>query len=206
MAKAKYQDPQGRYIRVYATLLNSPAYRVLGFAAKALFFDLRDKLNGTNNGNINATLSEMKHKGWTAPTTLAKALYELRAMGFIAVTVEGGLKQRKRTPSLYRFTDLPVLAHPSIGFDAMAATHDYVKFETIRDAERALVERFGELKEEGKKKQLTKKNLPVQNVYCASTENVLEEHFSNTENVQVDPSPVQKMYSGRNSRNSRKPA
>jgi len=158
MAKPKYQDPQGRHIRVYVSLLNSPAYRVIGFAAKALFFDLREKITGTNNGNISATLGDMRHKGWTASATLAKALYELRAMGFIAVTVEGGLKQRQRTPSLYRFTDLPVLDQPKIGIQSMPASNDYLRYETVRDAERALVERFSELQEEGKKKQLTKKS------------------------------------------------
>jgi hypothetical protein len=206
MAKAKYQDPQGRHIRVYATLLNSPGYRVLGFAAKALFFDLRDKLNGTNNGNINATLAEMKHKGWNSSATLAKALYELRAMGFIAVTVEGGLKQRKRTPSLYRFTDLPVLEHPKIGIQAITATNDYLQYQTVRDAERALEEKFSELKAEGKKKQLTKKNLPVQNLNCASSKNELEGGFSSSKSELVANLSVQNMNTAKKSRITPTPA
>ena len=106
MAKAKRPpDPNGRYVKVYTSLLNSPAYRVLSSSAKALFWDLREKINGTNNGNISAALSDMKHKGWTASATLSKALYELRAVGLIRVTRAGGFKQGTRVPNLYRFTD-----------------------------------------------------------------------------------------------------
>ena len=205
MAKPKFQDPQGRHIRVYASLLNSPAYRVIGFAAKALFFDLREKITGTNNGNISAMLSDLKHKGWTASATLAKALYELRAMGFIAITVEGGLKQGRRVPSLYRFTDLPVLEQPKIGIQATPASNDYLRYDTLRDAERALVERFSELQEKGKKKQQKKKNPPVQNLNWSSSKNELEGGFSSSDYEHRASVPVQNLNTGRISKNSRKP-
>ncbi|MFM0243296.1 hypothetical protein [Paraburkholderia phytofirmans] len=190
----KVSDPNGRHIRVYVSLLNTPAWRVLGFSAKALFMDLRAMVTATNNGNIGAPLSEMKHRGWTSPATLAKALYELRAMGFIAVTIEGGLKQGRRVPSLYRFTDLEVFEQPKVSVQATKATHDYRRFETVRDAEKALVEGFASLQEAGKKKQLPKKKLPVQKLYPSSTENVLERRFSDTDSVQGASFPVQNLY------------
>ena len=196
MAKPKFQDPQGRHIRVYASLLNSPAYRVIGFAAKALFFDLRERLTGTNNGNIGAALSELRHKGWTSSSTLAKALYELRAMGFIAVTVEGGLKQGRRMPSLYRFTDLEVFDQPKIGVQSTKATHDYLRYEAVRDAEHALSERFAELQGEGKKKQLTKKNPPVRISNPSSLNSELDGDISSSEFKQGRPVPVRKTNSG----------
>ncbi|MCY0389136.1 hypothetical protein OVY01_18480 [Robbsia sp. Bb-Pol-6] len=176
----KYVDPQGRHIRVYVKLLHSPAWRVLGFSAKALFTDLRAIVTGTNNGNISAALSDMKHKGWTAPTTLAKALYELRAMGFIAVTVEGGLRQGTRVPSLYRFTDLEVFEQPKVGVLAMKATHDYARFESVREAEQALAEGFEKLQAAGRKKQQSNKKTPVQKMYRSNTESVSEAQISNT--------------------------
>jgi hypothetical protein len=180
---AKHSDPNGRHIRVYVDLLNTPAWRALGFSAKALFIDLRASVQATNNGNISAALSLMKHKGWTAPTTLAKALYELRVLGFIAVTVEGGLRQGTRVPSLYRFTDLDVFEQPKIGVQAIKATHDYRNFETVREAEQALTVGLEKLQAEGRKKQQTKKKSPVQKMYPSSTENVSERVFSNTESV-----------------------
>lgn len=162
MKKNKFVDPHGRHIRVYVDLLNSPAYRVLGFSAKALFFDLRSKITRTNNGNISATLSDLKHYGWNSSATLSKSLYELRALGFIDVTVEGGLKQGRRMPSLYRFTDLEVFEQPKLGIQPLRETRDYSQFKSVSEAKFRLKTRCAELKEVGKKKQQSNKKLPVQ--------------------------------------------
>lgn len=157
MAKPKFQDPNGRHIRVYCSLLSTPAYRVLGFAAKALFVDLRTMVSGTNNGNLSAALSDMKHKGWTSSSTLSRALYELRALGFIAVTRSGGLKLGTRVCNLYRFTDLEVYDQPKVGVQGVKPTSDYLRYDTLQAAERALAEGLAELQNDGKKKQVTKK-------------------------------------------------
>lgn len=161
MAKPKFQDPQGRHVRIYCSLLGTHAYRVLGYAAKALFIDMRAMATGTNNGNLSAALSDMKHRGWTSSSTLSRALYELRAMGFIAVTRGGGLKLGTRVCNLYRFTDLDVFDHPKVGVQAIKATHDYLKFETLQAAERALADGVADLLADGKKKQVAKKKVPV---------------------------------------------
>lgn len=153
-------DPNGRHIRVYTTLLNSQAYRCLGYPARALYVDLRAAVTGTNNGSISAALSDLKHRGWCSSKTLARALYELRSLGFIAVTREGGLKQGTRVPTLYRFTDLEVYEQQKVGVLAMKATHEYQQFETVAQAEQALREGVERLRAEGRKKQIAKK-LPV---------------------------------------------
>jgi hypothetical protein len=174
-------DPGGQHARIYARVTKSPAWRALSFAAAALYLDLRTTVTSTNNGNISATLSVLKHKGrWTSPTTLSKALYELRSLGFIAVTIEGGLRQGTRVPSLYRFTDLDVYDQPKVGVLAIKATHEYERFKSAREAEQSLVEGVEKLKEAGKKKQQTKKKPRVQNVYRIATESVLECSFSST--------------------------
>lgn len=170
MAKPKFQDPNGRHIRVYCSLLNTPAYRVLSFPAKALFTDMRTMVTGTNNGNLSAALSDMKHKGWTASATLSKALYELRAMGFLAITRAGGIKLGTRVCNLYRFTDLEVFDQPKVGVMAIKATQDYLRFDSVHAAEQALREGVTALQQEGKKKQVTKKKPPVQNMNCISSE------------------------------------
>lgn len=167
-ATKKTSDPNARHARVYMTMLNSPAWRVLGPSAVKLFMDMRASVGGTNNGNLNATLSEMKHRGWSSPATLSKALYELRALGFIAVTREGGLKMSGRVCALYRFTDLDVYEQPKVSVLACKATHDYMKFESVREAERALAEGVEKLRADGRKKQaaqgkqLGTKKSPVQ--------------------------------------------
>ncbi len=194
MAKPSLKDPGGRHIRVYVSLLNSPAYRVLGFAAKSLFFDMRSTLTGTNNGDISAAMSDLKHRGWTAPTTLSKALYELRSAGFIAVTRMGGLKMGTRVCTLYRFTDLEVYEQPKIGVLAVKATHDYLAFNSVREAELAISDGVLALQAEGAKKQAPTKKPPVQNLYRSATENVAIGAFIATENVQGNGLSLQKMY------------
>lgn len=174
MTKKGWSDPLGAHVRLYHSLLNTPAWRVLGPSAVKLYIDMRMAMNGSNNGSIGASLSLMKHKGWTAPTTLAKALYELRALGFIAVTIEGGLRQGSRVPSLYRFTDVEVYEQPKTGVQAIKATHDYRAFESVREAERALTEGLERLRTEGRQKQQSKKKSPVQNSYPSNTETVPE--------------------------------
>jgi hypothetical protein len=190
VAKPKFQDPHGRHIRVYCSLLSTPAYRVLGFAAKALFVDMRAMATGTNNGNLSAALSDMKHRGWTSSSTLAKALYELRAMGFIAVTRGGGLKLGTRVCNLYRFTDLEVYEQRKVGVQATKATHDYLRFDSLHAAERALADGLVELQSEGKKKQVAKKKLPVRNSNPISSESKLIAPFISSNSEQGDGSSV----------------
>ena len=74
------------HIRIEMRLLNSSAYIALDTCAKALYIDLRSKVNTFTNGNINATLSELKHRNWRSAVTLAKALRQLEAVGLIAKT------------------------------------------------------------------------------------------------------------------------
>lgn len=185
MAKQKFSDPNGRHIRVYGTLLNSPAYRVLGFAAKALFIDLREKLTGTNNGNIEAVMSILKHKGWTSPGTLATALYELRTMGFLVQTRGGGVEVGSKVCSLYRFTDLEVFEQPKQGIQACKATHDYLQFKSVAEAEAALREGVQKLRNEAierKRKMAERKKTTLQNPYRIDTKIVAIEGNNRSKN------------------------
>lgn len=196
MTKPKFKDPNGRHIRVYTSLLDCPAYRVLGFPAKALFMDMRSLVTGTNNGNLSAALSDMKHKGWSASATLSKALYELRAMGFLAVTRAGGLKMGTRVCQLYRFTDLEVYEQSKVSVQACKATHDYMKYGGVGEAERALREGVKVLQAEGKESQAPKKKLPVQNMNRIASDNEPIAPFIGSLSEQGKASSVHKMNRG----------
>lgn len=196
MAKQKYSDPNGRHIRVYATLLNSPAYRTLGYAARALFVDLREKITSTNNGNIEATLSTLKHKGWNSPATLAKCLYELRALGFLVQTRGGGVEIGSRVCSLFRFTDLPAYDFPKLGITACKATHDYLQFETVGAAEVALRTGVQDLREkaiERKQKAADRKKTTLQNLKRTDTDPVAVEGGNRYKNCSREPSTASKI-------------
>ena len=143
-----------QHCRIRHEVLNSPAWRVLGYSARALYLDLRARLNSTNNGNISATLPDMKHRGWTSSATLWRALRQLDHMGFMAKTRQGGIAVMAKTCNLYRFTDLPVFEHPKQGIPAMDETHDYRRFETVKEARAAIRELAAEKKSKVQKLKL----------------------------------------------------
>ena len=164
MAKTKYiKDPNGTHSRIYHSLHDTVAFRVLSGNAVKLYLDMRRNLLATNNGKLNAALSELKHRGWSSSSTLSKSLYQLRALGFIALTREGGLKQGTRVCSLYRFTDLEVYEQPKVGVQLCKPTHDYLQYKNIGEAKQALSDGMEKLKSEGRKKQVCKK-IPSSNI------------------------------------------
>lgn len=85
------KDPRGGHARLYWTILDSPAWRTLTHADVRVYLALRRKLGRTNNGDINATLAEMKHAGISSSSTLSAALHRLEALGFIEKTRQGGI-------------------------------------------------------------------------------------------------------------------
>jgi hypothetical protein len=85
------KDPRGGHVRLYWAILDSPAWRVLTHADVRVYLALRRKLGKTNNGDINATLAEMRHAGISSSSTLSSALRRLEALGFIGKTRQGGI-------------------------------------------------------------------------------------------------------------------
>ncbi len=138
MSQRPPRDPQGRHVRIYCTLLDSLAWRVMGWSSRALFIDMRSSVNQSNNGNLSATLASLKHRGWKSAATLANALFELQALGFIAKTRGGGVEHGSKVCSLYRFTDLDMFDFPKQGLVHQKATHDYLQFATLADVEQAI--------------------------------------------------------------------
>lgn len=134
------KDPRGGHARLYWKLLDSHAYIALSYSARSLYVDLRCKLRATNNGNIDATLSILKHRGWRSSATLNKALKELAAVGLIAQTRQGGIAYMSKFCSLYRFTDEEVFEHPKLKIPKMNATHDYRRFDKLAEARAAVRE------------------------------------------------------------------
>lgn len=126
MAKSQGEP---RY-QVPRELADSLAFRSLPNASKVLWHDLMMSYRGRNNGNINATMHDLKWYGWRAPATLAKSLAYLIAHGFLAETRKGGGNSCSlQQCCLYRFTHLATNANDRIGIKAGSATHDYRSFD-----------------------------------------------------------------------------
>ena len=134
MAK-KPSDPRGGHVRLYWSLLDSIAWRAIGYTSQSVYIVMRRRLQSTNNGNISAALGDMKHYGISTSATLAKALRELQTVGLIAVTRQGGIAYGRQVCSLYRFTDEAVYEHPKVGVKAQQATNDWQRFTKLAEAE-----------------------------------------------------------------------
>ena len=139
MAK-KPSDPRGGHVRLYWSLIDSIAWRAIGYTSQSVYIVMRRRLQSTNNGNISAALGDMKHYGISTSATLAKALRELQTVGLIAVTRQGGIAYGRQVCSLYRFTDEPVFEHPKVGVKAQQATNDWQRFTKLTEAAGALMQ------------------------------------------------------------------
>ncbi len=126
------------HARIRHDVLNSPAWRVLSFSSRAIYLDLRAKLNSVNNGNLECTPSDMAHRGWRSKTTIYLALAQLEWLGFLAKTRQGGKGALSKSCSLYRFTDLPCFEHPKQGVAPSKPTYDWRAFVTVAAAEAAI--------------------------------------------------------------------
>lgn len=136
---ARYEkDEMGAHGRLYESIANAPAWLALSFSARALYMQLRVKLKGSNNGNIDATLTTLRHAGFKSPSTLAKALRELETVGLMAKTRQGGITAGGRLCNLYRFTDKPAYEFPKLGLPACGATKDWLAWTGVREASAAI--------------------------------------------------------------------
>ena len=207
MGRDKRPASAERYISVGLKLLNSPAYIALDRSAQALFFDLRTKFKGGyNNGNINAALSELRHRGWSSETTLAKALRQLQATGFIAATRRTvGVEKGSKVCNLYRFTDCEVFAQPKVSLEAIRATHDYLKIETLAHARRIVKDASAPkpLPEAAKEKR---KKTTMQKLHPNDAETAPSTTINDAETAPTFPAPTAETASSPRARKQRKPA
>lgn len=126
---------QERYISAPLKLVESPAYKALCWSARSLFWDLRSKFNGFNNGNIGASLTSLRSAGWTSSATLTKCLRELESVGLIEKTRKTvGVEKGSKMCNLYRFTDLPVNEFSKFGISAMRETNEFLFIKTAKEA------------------------------------------------------------------------
>ena len=135
------KDPRGGHVRLYWVILDSPAWRTLTHADVRVYLAMRRKLGKTNNGDINATLAEMKHAGISSSSTLSTALRRLEALGFIEKTRQGGIAFGGKLCSLYRFTDESTYEIAKAGVRAGNATNGWEQFKTLAES-RAAVRMF----------------------------------------------------------------
>jgi hypothetical protein len=99
-AKHKGRKVQGSFTLIPHVVQDSSNWRACGGSAIKLLCDLARQYRGSNNGDLCASMSILKAKGWTSPETVHYALQELRYYGLIVQTRQGGL----HAASLYALT------------------------------------------------------------------------------------------------------
>jgi hypothetical protein len=129
-----YKDP---FVGIPREILNSPSWIALDFSARALYIEIRLRMNGFNNGNINATISELRHKGFNSPATIAKGLRQLEATKLIAKTrATVGVEYGSKICNLYCLTDIDVLEAKNKSIKASKASHGYRAITSVKEAKK----------------------------------------------------------------------
>ena len=85
-------------------VLNHEIFRTLSPRATKLVIDIAAQYRGHNNGDLSATLSLMRDRGWNSSDQLDKAKKELVGKDVIRVARQGGLNKC----NLYALTWFPI--------------------------------------------------------------------------------------------------
>lgn len=93
------------FFHLHRPLLDCEDFISLKGNSIKLLVDLGRQYNGRNNGDLCASLSVMKKRGWNSNQQLTKALKELLERNLIVQTKQGGLNMG---PNLYAITWQPI--------------------------------------------------------------------------------------------------
>ena len=93
------------FFHLHRPLLDCEDFISLKGNSIKLLIDLGSQFNGYNNGDLCASLSVMRKRGWNSNQQLTKALKELLERNLIVQTKQGGLNLG---PNLYAITWQPI--------------------------------------------------------------------------------------------------
>ena len=93
------------FLSLHRPLLDCSDFISLKGNSIKLLIDIGQQFNGYNNGDLCASLSVMRKRGWNSNQQLSKALKELIDKNLIMQTKQGGLNIG---PNLYAITWQPI--------------------------------------------------------------------------------------------------
>jgi len=102
--KVKGRSSCRRFLALPHAVLEHQDFVSLSNKAVRLLLDLAMQYNGSNNGDLCATFSMMKKRGWSSNDQRSKALKELIDKNFIVLTRQGG----RKIASLHAITWQPI--------------------------------------------------------------------------------------------------
>ena len=86
-------------------MTRSQAWRSLNGASMKVWFEIRSRYNGRNNGEIRFSLREMGEKLVVSKMTAKRAMDKLQDRGFIEKTKQGAFSMKQRHASQWRLTE-----------------------------------------------------------------------------------------------------
>ena len=116
MAKGNKVNAKGRndseqYVKLSYRMLRSDAWRSLGGPAVRVYFEIRTRYMGRNNGQLTLSLDEGARLLGLGKATVGRALTELQTKGFIVRIKMGQWHGRQATE--YAITDKPLNGLPA---------------------------------------------------------------------------------------------
>ena len=100
----KGRQSTGSFLRLPHHVLQHETFKTLSTRATKLLIDIAVQYRGNNNGDLSATLSLMRDRGWNSSDQLDKAKKELVGNDVIRVARQGGLNKC----NLYALTWFPI--------------------------------------------------------------------------------------------------
>lgn len=148
----------GRWVRLEHALISTQAYRSLGLGARALLVDLVMLENGKNNGLLYLSVRDAAALlGVSDHRVAGKALDELEAMGFIAMTGDAHFSVKAGEGSRARCWRLTWLSVPG---KSVTPTNEYMERAPIGRQAQARSQRGCEALKRRQRKQIPVENFP----------------------------------------------
>ncbi len=113
------QDKRGRskkgdrFVKLEHWMLKMPAWRALSPAARAIYVELAQRYNGSNNGEISMSVREAADCVNIAKDTASKAFHELEAKGFTRRHICGSFNWKRRHATTWVLTEFALSETPA---------------------------------------------------------------------------------------------
>ncbi len=102
--RAKGRKSTSRYFGLPLNVANHEAYYTLSDGAKSMLTEIGLQYSGNNNGDLAATLTQLKHRGWNSNSKIRRTVLELIRHGLIKQARQGG----RHKCNLYALTWKPI--------------------------------------------------------------------------------------------------
>ena len=104
---------RARFIMIYHWFWNSPAWRSLPPASRAIYLEIAQRYFGSNNGEISLSVREAARIVHIAKDTATKAFHELEEKGFIRRNVCGSFNWKLKHATTWILTEHPYNGEPA---------------------------------------------------------------------------------------------